>query len=226
MDRKKYWDLLETLKWIRRRDERAVAAMSDLNDAERMALALSRTEVGRDVRSPPGPSGSNLGVDMEPVALSGEVPASIADELLSKVRSCRVRMTAIRCDRRTDEQIPVPLAELNDLAVRFVPDDPVARVGLWPRSRGTLVWRSPQFLREDVVKEWPAQNTKTAAVSIAVSRHLRAIINPEAPVTKAEARRRCLADVPNAYPEAFENAWRELDPSGKRGRGKHGPRAR
>ena len=160
VDRKKYWDLLETLRWIRRRDERAVAAMSDLNDDERMALALSRTEVGRDVRSPPGPSGSNLGVDMGPVALSGEVPASIADKVLSKVRSCRVRMTAIRCDRRTDEQIPVPLAELNELEVRFVPDDRVARVRLWSRSRGALVWRSPQFLREDVVNEWPAQTPK------------------------------------------------------------------
>jgi hypothetical protein len=226
VDRKKYWDLLETLRWIGQRDERLVAAMSDLNDDDRMALGLSKSVLGV-VRSPPGPSGSDRGADIELVALSGEVRAPpTADEVLSKVRSGRVRMTAIRCDRSTDEQIPVPLVELNELEVRFIPGHRVAPVGLWSRLRGTLVWRSPQFLQEDVVNAWPGQNTKTVAVSAAVLRHLRRIMNPEAPLTKPEARRRCLSEVSNAYPGAFEKAWRELDLYCKRGRGKHGRRAR
>jgi hypothetical protein len=55
---------------------------------------------------------------------------------------------------------------------------------------------------------------------------LRKITDPDAPLTKSEARRRCLAEVPNAYLGAFEKAWSELEPSYKRGRGKHGPRGR
>ena len=135
-------------------------------------------------------------------------------------------MTAIRCDKRSNEQIPVPLAELNDLEIRITPGHPVAPVGLWSRSCGTLVWRSPQFFRADVVAAWPARKSKTAAVFTAVRRHLREIMSPEAPLTKLEAQRRCLAEVPNAYPAAFKKAWAELDPSCKRGRGKHGLRGR
>ena len=81
-------------------------------------------------------------------------------------------------------------------------------------------------LRSDVVRVWPARNTKTAAVSAAILRHLRKIMVPEAPLTKLEARQRCMAKVDNAYPEAFKKAWAELEPSFKRGRGKHGSRAR
>jgi hypothetical protein len=32
-------------------------------------------------------------------------------------------------------------------------------------------------------------------------------MTPEAPLTKLEAQRRCLAEVPNAYPGAFKKAW-------------------
>jgi hypothetical protein len=45
-------------------------------------------------------------------------------------------------------------------------------------------------------------------------------------LTKGEALDRCSVEVPNAYPEAFKRAWAQLEPSRKRGRGKHGPRAR
>jgi transposase len=47
----------------------------------------------------------------------------------------------------TDERIPVPLTELNDLKFLLMPSHSVAPVGRWLRSRWTLVWRSPQFLR-------------------------------------------------------------------------------
>jgi len=88
----------------------------------------------------------------------------------------------------------------------------------------SLEW--PQFLRGDVVGAWPARNTKTAAVSGAILRHLRGIMSPEAPLSRVEALRRCLAEVPNAYPAAFKKAWADLEPGFKRGRGKHGPRGR
>ena len=152
--------------------------------------------------------------------------ARAVDDLHGKVHSRRVQMTAIRCNGTSDEQIPVPTAELNNLFFGFVPDHPLAPVGLWSRSRRVLVWRSPQFLRADGLRAWPARNTKTAAVSGAILRHLRKIMTPEAPLTKLEAKGRCLAEVPNAYPEAFKKAWAKLEPSYKRGRGKHGPRGR
>jgi hypothetical protein len=148
-------------------------------------------------------------------------PSQALEDLLRKVHGHRVRMTAIRCAGSHHEQIPVPPAELNDLIFQL----DVASVGLWSRSRDTLVWRSPQFLRADVIRVWSARNTKTAAVSGAILRHLRQITSPEEPLTKPEAKQRCLAEVPNAYPEAFKKAWAALGPTFKRGRGKHGPRA-
>jgi hypothetical protein len=80
-------------------------------------------------------------------------------------------------------------------------------------------------LRADVIRAWPVRNTKTTAVYLAILRHLREIMTPEAPLTKREAQEVCLAEVPNAYSAAFEKAWAELDVSCKRGRGKHGRRA-
>ena len=133
-------------------------------------------------------------------------------------------MTAIKCEGNREEQIPVPLVELNDLMFRFVPGHAVAPVGLWSRSRNTLVWKSPQFLSGDVVGAWPTRNTKTTAVSRAILRHLRGIMSPEAPLSRVEALQRCVAEVPNAYPAAFKKAWADLEPGCKRGRGKHGPR--
>jgi len=98
----------------------------------------------------------------------------------------------------------------------------VAPVGLWSRSRGILLWRSPQFLSADVISAWPARKLKPASVSNAILHRLQEIMKPEAPLTKAEAWGRCLAEVPKAYPAGFEKAWAKLDPSCKRGRGKHG----
>ena len=224
--RKVYWDLLETLRWICTRNEKLVAAMRDRSDDDRMAVTLSGMKVPLVIHSPPGPWGTNHGADLEATAPQGDGSTSIQglDDVLIKVHSGRVRMTAIRCDGGNNEQISMPLAELNDLTFRLIPGHPVAPVGLWSRSRDILMWRSPQFLSVDVIGEWPARNTKTAPVSTAILRHLREIMSLGARLTKLEARQRCLAEVPKAYPGAFEKAWAELEPSCKRGRGKHGPR--
>jgi hypothetical protein len=61
-----------------------------------------------------------------------------------------------------------PLA-LNDLIFRLSPGHRLAAVGLWSRSRDTLVWRSPQFLRADVMRVWPARNTLVQNRSITVT---------------------------------------------------------
>jgi hypothetical protein len=46
-DRKKYWDLLETLRWIEKRDEQMVAEIWEWSDDDRMALALFGMKVRR-----------------------------------------------------------------------------------------------------------------------------------------------------------------------------------
>ena len=228
VDKKKYLDLAETVMWICTRDEQRVAAISNMNENEKLSLALFQMKVQRAIRSRPGPSGSNLGADWgpsPPQSEGGALSQGLGD-VLKKVHSGRVQMTAIRCEGSSDRQIVVPLAELSDLEFRLILDDPVAPARLWSRSRRISVWRAPQFVRADVVRAWPSRNTKTAAVSVVILRYLRESMTSEAPLTKCDAQRRCLAEVPNAYPGAFKKAWAELEPSRKRGRGKHGPRAR
>jgi len=225
-DRKKYWDLLETLRWIDKRDEQMVAEIWDWSDDDRMALALFGMKDRRVLRLPPEGSGVNRRPDLVRAEAEGDGgPAPWAlEDVLRKVHSGRVRMTGIRCNGNSRRQITVPLAELNDLHFRFIPGHEVAPVGLWSRSRGILLWRSPQFLSADVISAWPARKLKPASVSTAILHRLQEIMKPEAPLTKAEAWGRCLAEVPKAYPAGFEKAWAKLDPSCKRGRGKHGRR--
>jgi len=84
-DRKTYWDLPETLRWIATRDEQLVAAMWDWSDNEKMAVALFGRKVKKGtIRSRPGPSGSNRGADLDPVAPEGDEKTSIPvlDEVL------------------------------------------------------------------------------------------------------------------------------------------------
>src|ERR1700757_944294 len=94
-DRKTYWDLPETLRWIASRDQQRVAAMWNWSDNEKMAVAFfgKKVEIGI-VRSGPGPSGSNRGSDFDPPAPQGDEKTSIPalDEVLRKVLSGRVRM--------------------------------------------------------------------------------------------------------------------------------------
>ena len=236
VDQKARWGLGEVVMWLRTHDYKWLAAISELSETEAVARALFALKTPVDPRSLPRFSMMNSDEDRnvatpagnnQCVRIEGAVPMpadTALGDLQTKLRSGRLQVTAFRCDGRGEERIPVPPADLNDLTFRFTPDNPIAPVGLWSRSRGTLVWRSPQFLREAVVRRWPGRNIKTAAVSGAILRHLREIMLPEAPLTKPVARERCMAEVPNAYPAAFNKAWTALDPSLKRGRGKHGSR--
>jgi hypothetical protein len=222
--------------WVRTRDQEQVEALSDMSEEEAMAIAMFAFKARLDRRSLPGLLATNSDADRNATApqdkdkslrIDGTIPMppdQALDDLHRKLRSRRLPLTAIKCDGDSDEQTPVPPVELNDLMVRFTPGHRVMPVGLWSRSRDILVWRSPQFLRANGMRVWPARKTKTAAVSGMILRHLRVIMIPEAALTKLEAQRRCLAEVPNAYPGAFKKAWVELEPSCKRGRGKHGPR--
>jgi hypothetical protein len=233
-DQKAYWNLLETVRWICTRDEEKVAAMWNMDEDEQMAVALFDVKPRLDPNSllivrradpnaaEPLGNGKPSGIDNANMM----DPQKALDDLLRKVRSRRVQMTAIRYRGDRDEQEAVPPIELNDLIFRLHPGDRLVSVGLWSRSRDTLVWRSPQFARADVIGAWPGRNRKTAAVTAAIRRHLREITTAEAPLTKFEAEQRCMAEVPNAYREAFRRAWPDLEPSFKKGRGKHGRRAR
>jgi len=105
---------------------------------------------------------------------------------------------------------------------RITLDHPLTKIGLWSNSRNMLMWRSPQFLRRDIKRVWPARKKmKSAAISGVILQYLQTITTPTAPLTRADAQRRCLAQVPDAFPEAFRKAWAILDPSHKRGRSRY-----
>jgi hypothetical protein len=227
VDPKTYWDLFEIVWWIRSRDEEWVANMHDKSEGDKAALALFglKPEVKLLPRLSLPEAEFNAAMQIgsasiaEPILLDQTL-----DDLFKKVSSGQVRMTAIRFERSSDGQILVPLPELNGLMFRIATGNQV-RAGLWSRSHDLLVWGSPQFLRADAIRAYPARNKKTAATAYAILRHLRQLMTAEAPLTKLEAQQRCMAEVPHAYPEAFKKAWAELEPSCKRGRGKHGPRS-
>lgn len=211
---KAYWDLAESTLWICTRDLEQVRALSILDEQDRIALAMFglKPPVFR-IGPPESVNGANI-----------MWPGQALDELLRKVHSRRVGITAMRAGDN-NEQIPVPAAELNELTFFVQPDYGPPLVGLYSRSRDRLLWRSPQFWRADIVRAWPARNTKTVAVAGAILCYLQTIMSPGAALSKPEARERCLAEVPNAYPAAFEEGWRRLNPALKRKRGQHGPRA-
>jgi len=129
-DRKTYWELLETLTWIVTRDDRRVAALQECSDQDKMALALWGMKVRMVIHSPPGSWGRNRGADLETPAPQGNKGAPHPlDDVLAKVQSGRVGVTTISCDGDTNEQIPVPLAELNDLEFLLMPSHPVCAGG-------------------------------------------------------------------------------------------------
>ena len=230
MDRETYWDLLETLQWICRRKEEERATGRDLKAGNRIPLDMFSAEAVLDSRSLPHIGEYNFQADsaatacqpdweLPDIAGSGIIELGPAlNYLLGQVHNRRIRMTAIKCDRYRVRHTPVSPAQLNDLEFRITPGHRISTVGLWSRSRNSLMLRSPQFLRADVIRVWPPRRKKDAVVFGVILRHLQTISTPAAPLTKGDARRRCLAEVPNAYPAAFQKAWATLDPSCKRAR--------
>ena len=118
VDQKTYWDLFETVQWICARDEQRVAAMWDMDEERRTATALywmrgplavpsllARREINQNAGRGAAPTG-----DLESLPIGGPTatPNYPLDDLFRKVHSGRVRMTAIRCDEASNEQIPMP----------------------------------------------------------------------------------------------------------------------
>jgi hypothetical protein len=231
-----YWDIVETLLWIFTRDEGRVGTRWDMKEENRAPLAMSAVDEALNPSSRLLLAKYGFEADCELAVQragrswrdsneSGIIgPREVLNYLLRQVQNRRIRVSAIQCDRYRVRQVPLPISELNDLEFRISPGHRIARVGLWSRSRNSLIWRSPQFFRADVIRVWPAQKKQTADVPDAILRHLREIMSSTTPLTRAEAQRRCLAEVPDAYAAAFNKAWSILDPHYKRGRGKHGSR--
>jgi hypothetical protein len=238
-DRKAYWDLLETLHWIGTRDQGGLTATDDIKEDNRTPPAMLTADAVLDrhqllllvkydfkgYREPAAWQPGRVSLDTNGSSVLGL--GQSLNYLLQQVHGRRIRMEAIKCDRYRRYRVkPVPVspADLSDLEFRITLDHRVAKVGLWSRSRNELMWRSPKFLRADIIRVWPARKRNLAAVSEVILRHLRTIMNPATPLTRADAQRRCLAEVRGAYPEAFKKAWGILDPSCKRARGQSGDR--
>jgi hypothetical protein len=224
-----YWNLVETLHWICTRNWDPVELAWDIKGENRIPLATSSANavldpllIEYDFEADCEAAVQRAGGKSPDIEESGLIgPSGALNYLLRQAYSRRIRMTAIECDRYRVKQVPLPRAELNDLEFRIAPGHRIAKVGLWSCSRNTLMWRSPQFLRADVIRVWPARTHKKAAISGAILRHLQAIMSSAARLTRAEAQQRCLVEVPNAYPEAFKKAWALLDASYKKARGEH-----
>jgi hypothetical protein len=250
-DQKISWNLGETVVWIRTRDHNRVAGMWDLSEFEAIALAFfDRQQLSRRAfrRTAPGDEGEVRAAAAGVVRGSADSAAAgqLADnargrqaslisddrlgldrilrDVMRNVQTGKVRMTLIKDGENGVERIPVSAGEANDLELRIT-EDGRAPVVAWSRTRQDKAGVSPSFPRSDVLRAWPERLRKTAAVTGAILRHLREISTAERPLTRDEATTRCLTEVPNAYPEAVRRAWAQLEPSRKRGRGKHGPKA-
>lgn len=191
------------------------------------ALAAQAVDLEEDVERTARSPVPTRRLGYEGQSKTDDVPGldRIPHDVMRKVQIRKVRMTVIRSAGSGVERLPVSAAEANELELRIT-DDALAPVIAWSQIQQATAGTSPRFSRVDVIRAWPELSKKTAAVTGAILRHLRVISTPERPLTKAEALDRCLAEVRNAYPEAFKKAWAQLESSRKRGRGKHGPRAR
>jgi hypothetical protein len=217
-DRKIWWNLAEALMWICMRSFERVAALWNTSEERALAKVMfgfleqrpvpeshitaadadpsrngsaAASAINPGTYSAPPTSDENISVpDQRPTIMR---PAEALEDLKRKVQGGRIPMMAIRCGENAAR--PVPEVELSDLEFRFIPGHRIAPSGFWSRSRNALAWTSPLFLSADVIRNWPAQNTRNAAVLSAILEHLRNVMDPEAPLTKVEARRRCMAEV-------------------------------
>ena len=115
-DQKTYWGLLETVRWICTRDQERVAALWNMSEEDAMASALlagwpqsyprwflGLPETNSDADgAAAAPQDSKPRVD-RPFMMT---PNRALDDLLRKLQSTRLLMTAIRCGGRSDEPSP------------------------------------------------------------------------------------------------------------------------
>lgn len=169
-DQKTYWGLLETVRWICTRDQERVAALWNMSEEDAMASALLAGWphwYPRWFLGPPETNSDADGAATTPQDSKPRVdqpfmmtPNRALEDLLRKLQSSRLLMTAIRCGGRNHEQAPVPAIELNDLIFRLVPGHPVAPAGpcqlKQPRReiRPRLMVRSPGDLRTGCNHSW------------------------------------------------------------------------
>ena len=141
VDPKAYWDLLETVWWIRSRDAEWVADMQDKSEEDKVALALFGLKPELKLLPRLSLPDAEFDAALQMVS-AGTAKPSLLDQalgdLFKKVSSGQIRMTAIRFGRSSDGQIPVPLAELNGLMFRIATGNRVL-AGLWSRSHDLLV---------------------------------------------------------------------------------------
>jgi hypothetical protein len=215
-DRKAYWDLVETLHWITTRDEGRLTLVGDFKEENRTPQAMFASDAIVDWHQLLFLVKYDFKGSREPFAWQADRKPLDADEssilglgqslnyLLQQALRRRICMEAIKCDRYRVKRVPVSPADLNDLEFRINLNHRVAKVGLWSRSRNALIWRSPRFLRADIIRVWPARKNKLAAVSEIILPQLQTIMPPAARLTGTDAQRRCLAEVRDAYPEDLQ----------------------
>src|SRR5947209_1213091 len=116
-----------------RGDAMALAMFTRLSETEAMVPAVFLDKARLDLRPLLGLTATNSDADREAAAPRGHGKSSDIDgfipmppdqalhDLHRNVHNHRVPMTAIKCDGISDEQIPVPPVELNDLIFRLVP---------------------------------------------------------------------------------------------------------
>jgi len=236
-EQKTGWNLGETVMWICTRDYDRVAGLWHMSEVDAVASTffnrallpnLEATVTISELYDSPPPAcqvALQRRAEFLPTAEPNTLPSDqLLREVMRRVQIRHVQMTMIRLDGNDGERSSVSASEANDLVLRLT-GDPAKPVLVWSRSRRSPVGTSPWFSRSDVLRGWPERIKKTIAVIATILRHLREISTPEAPLTKAKARERCLAEVPNAYPEAFKKAWVHLESCRKRGQGKHGPKS-
>lgn len=225
-ERDAYWSYAQCVTWICTRDLQRVKKILDPQSSEAVSRAYRRFMLEEYV---PLKADGRLENELMVLAdqdFAGVLPGEAHHELFEACLNNRVVVRGLHHEASTFKQIPP--AEFVDLEFRIRPRHPVAECWLWLRSRGEFVWTFVQFLRDDVIREWPPEARRVkddTTVIHAISSHLMKIMIPGDLLTKDRAWERCWDEIPGATRGRFEVAWKRLPPGRKRGRGKHGRRA-
>jgi hypothetical protein len=212
-DQKILWNLGEALTWIQSYDYNRLCAIWDYTETEAVSCGLLHSTYAVKHEDQASCLASRRDDKFELPAI---------EQIKRSVQRGELRVSALRYDAGPNEWVPVPKSELAHLEIRLT-GDPLVPI-LWSQSSSAPVYKLPRFSSSEIIRLWPAAGVKTAVMDRALLRHLERISSKVEPLTKDQARDRCLEEVPGAFVRAFERAWAQLDPEMKRGRGKHGRR--